>query len=137
MRESFEMRILGLFVLGLSLFAVGCTPPASNEMAPVTPPATGGAETSSGSTSASLPSIDKSTQLVSMKVSMHCPHGCYPTVKETLEKEAGVEGVTLAQQKDPNVIDNPVVYIAINNSFDAAKAVEALKAEGFESEVTN
>jgi hypothetical protein len=130
------MRILGLFVLGLSLMAVGCTPPASNDMAPKTPPATPPA--SSGSTNAALPSaVDKTTKLVNMKVSMHCPHGCYPTVKKTLEKEAGVEGVTLAQQKDPDVIDNPVVYITTNTSFDANKAMAALKAEGFTSEVLN
>lgn len=130
------MRILGFFVLGLSLFAVGCTPPADNKMTPSAPPATGTPTPSSGTTSASIPSaIDKTTKLVSMKVSMTCPHGCYPTVKKTLENEAGVAGVTLAQQKDPDVIDNPVVYIATTGNFDASKAIEALKGEGFTSEV--
>lgn len=130
------MRILGLFVLGLSLMAVGCTPPASNEMAPKAPPSTGPA--SSGTTHAAIPSgVDKNTKLVNMKVSMTCPHGCYPVVKRTLEKEAGVEGVTLAQQKDPDTIDNPVVYITTNTSFDAEKAMAALKTEGFTSEVLN
>ena len=81
--------------------------------------------------------IDKTTKLVSMKVSMHCPHGCYPAVKETLEKEAGVKGVELAKQKDPDVIDNPVVYISTDASFDSSKAIASLKAAGFESEVAN
>ncbi len=129
------MRIQSLCVLGLSLLAMGCNPPASNEMTPAAPPATGGGATSSATTNAALPSVDKNTKLVSMKVSMHCPHGCYPTVKETLAKQEGVQDVTLAKQKDPDTIDNPVVYIATNGNFDAAKAIESLKVEGFDSEV--
>ncbi len=131
------MRVMSLFVVGLSLLAFGCTPPASNEMTPAPPPASGTPEASSGTTNAMVSPIDKTTKLVSMKVSMHCPHGCYPAVKEALEKEAGVKGVELAKQKDPDVIDNPVVYISTDSSFDPSKAIASLKEVGFESEVTN
>ncbi len=127
------MRIFGFMLLGLSAAFVGCNPPAAEETTPMTSePAM---EMGSGSTGASMGTVDKSVQLVSMKVSMHCPYGCYPKVKETLESEAGVSEVTLAAQKSADTIDNPVVYIATTGNFDAAKAMKALEAEGFESEV--
>lgn len=131
------MRLMSLLVLGFGFLAVGCTPPATPEMTPAPPPASGTPTASSGSTNAMLPSSNLNTKLVSMKVSMHCPHGCYPAVKEALEKEAGVKGVELAKQKDPDAIDNPIVYISVDSSFDSARAIESLKAAGFESEVNN
>jgi copper chaperone CopZ len=105
-------------------------------MTPAAPPASGTA-TPSGSTTTMVPAINKQTKMVSMKVSMTCPHGCYPTVKETLEGLPGVEGVTLAEQKDPDTIDNPVVYVSTTSDFDSTKAIEALKEVRFDSEVLN
>ena len=121
--------VFGLLVIsGLSL---GCTPPAPAPSEPAKP--AGGPAPTSGSTSAAMPNAE--VKVVSMKVEMHCPHGCYPTVKKTLESLAGVEAVDLAEQKNPDVIDNPKVYIKLNGSFDPAKAVAALEKEGFKSEL--
>ncbi len=75
----------------------------------------------------------------SLKVpTMSCPHGCWPTVKETLAKQPGVEAVELAQQKSQDSIDNPVVYIKLNGKFDRQAAMAALAKAGFEkAEVVN
>ena len=113
-------------LLGSSLL-LGCTPPAP---APVDPPApAGGAAPTSGTTSAV--NVENGVKLVSMKVDMHCPFGCYPAVKKTLEEIAGVESVTLAEQKKEGEIDNPKVYIKLNGDFDPSTAIAALEKEGF------
>lgn len=115
-------------VLGSGLL-FGCTPPAP---APVDPPApAGGAAPTSGTTSAL--NAESGVKLVSMKVDMHCPVGCYPVVKKTLEEMAGVESVMLAEQKKEGEIDNPKVYIKLNGDFDASKAIAALEKEGFKN----
>lgn len=70
---------------------------------------------------------------VSLKVpKMECPFACWPKVKETLEAQPGVTNVVLAPQKDENEIDNPQVEIEIAEGFDAAKAIEAVGAAGFD-----
>lgn len=76
-------------------------------------------------------------QLVSIHVpKMHCPVACYPAVKKTLERTAGVHGVELAEQKEEGVIDNPVVIVKAAPGFDVEKAMESLAAKGFsDSEV--
>ncbi|MDZ4851957.1 MAG: heavy-metal-associated domain-containing protein [Pirellulaceae bacterium] len=127
------MRRFALGMLFGSSLLLGCTPPVA---APVTPtrPASGSAP-SSGTTS-SAAERSSNVKLVSMKVDMHCPFGCYPKVKETLEAIAGVENVELAEQKKEGEIDNPKVYIKLNGDFNASVAIAALKKEGFESEVT-
>jgi mercuric ion binding protein len=110
---------------------LGCTPPAP---APVDPPKpAGGSAPTSGTTSALHNESD--LKLVSMKVDMHCPYGCYPAVKKTLEEIAGVDSVELAEQKKEGEIDNPKVYIKLNGDFDAAQAIAALEKEGFKSEL--
>jgi copper chaperone CopZ len=118
-------------LLGSSLL-FGCTPPAPAPTEPAAP--AGGAAPTSGTTSAL--NAESGVKLVSMKVDMHCPTGCYPTVKKTLEEIAGVESVTLAEQKKEGEIDNPKVYIKVNGPFDASQAIAALAKEGFkDSEV--
>jgi copper chaperone CopZ len=83
-------------------------------------------------------SMDTSAKLVSIKVpDMHCPYGCYPKVKETLETVAGVKKVDLAPQKAGDSIDNPIVNIQLSGAFDSAAAVKALEANGWKSEVVN
>ncbi len=122
------------FAIGLLIgsgLMIGCTPPVpapSNTTKPA-----GGPAPSSGTTSALNATSD--VKLVSMKVEMHCPFGCYPKVKETLEGIAGVAGVELAEQKKEGVIDNPKVYIKLNGDFDSKLAVAALEKEGFKSEL--
>lgn len=75
----------------------------------------------------------------SLKVpTMTCPHGCWPTVKETLVAQAGVEAVELAKQSNADSINNPIVYIKLKGKFDAKAAVDALAKAGFaKAEVVN
>ena len=122
------------FALGLLIgsgLMIGCTPPAP---APSNTPKPAGGPAPTSGTTAALNSTSN-VKLVSMKVEMHCPFGCYPKVKETLEGMAGVAGVELAEQKKEGVIDNPKVYIKLNGDFDSKLAVAALEKEGFKSEL--
>ncbi len=88
-------------------------------------------------------STEKSTaaKLVatSLKVpTMSCPHGCWPTVKETLAKQAGVASVELAKQANADAIDNPVVTVKLSGKFDSKAAIDALAKAGFaNAEVVN
>jgi copper chaperone CopZ len=78
--------------------------------------------------------VESATQLVSLKVpDMHCPVACYPRVKSTLEGQAGVSGVDLAEQKEEGIIDNPVVLIQAGSDFDMDQAIAALADSGFEN----
>lgn len=77
--------------------------------------------------------VEGETRLVNLKVpSMHCPFACYPSIKETLESEAGVAGVELIAQKEEGVIDNPVVIIEAGENFDLEKAITTLASTGFD-----
>ncbi len=70
--------------------------------------------------------------LVVFKVpGMHCPHGCYPTVKETLAGQPGVKSVSLAKQSDPDLIDNPSVSVVYTGKLDTSAAIDALDKAGF------
>lgn len=62
---------------------------------------------------------------------MHCPFGCYPSVKETLEEIEGVELVELVPQKEEDVIDDRRVTIRFNGDVDGTAAVAALDKAGF------
>lgn len=64
--------------------------------------------------------------------SMTCPHGCWPTVKETLEGQPGVAGVELAKQADADTIDKPEVTVKLSGDFDLKAAIEALAKAGHE-----
>ncbi len=66
---------------------------------------------------------------------MSCPHGCWPAVKETLEKQPGVASVELAKQANETEISNPQVTVKLNNSFDLNAAIAALAAAGFENAI--
>ena len=77
-------------------------------------------------------SADAKTRMVSLEVpEMHCQFGCWPTVKETLEVEPGVESVTLAAQKKDYEIDARFVHVAVNGEFDAVRAIVSLADAGF------
>src|SRR5438128_12470382 len=64
--------------------------------------------------------------------SMTCPKGCFPTVKETLEKQPGVQAVALYPQTKAGEIDDHRVRVSLHGAFDAQKAIAALAAEGFD-----
>jgi periplasmic mercuric ion binding protein len=62
---------------------------------------------------------------------MHCQFGCYPTVKETLEKFEGVETVELVPQKDEVDLDDHRVTVKLKGDFDVEAATKALAEAGF------
>ena len=64
---------------------------------------------------------------------MHCPFGCYPAIKKTLESSEAVQEVQLAEQKVEGAIDNPQVIINFTKGFNVDAAIAALKAKGFDN----
>jgi copper chaperone CopZ len=100
---------------------------------PSTPDTTNGTTAPDNTTSPeATPTVAGEETQVSIHVpNMHCPHACWPAIKETLEGEGGVAEVTLAEQAEEDKIDNPRVMVTLNGPFDGAKAVEALTAAGF------
>ena len=69
---------------------------------------------------------------------MHCPFGCYPTIKKTLESADTVTDVQLAEQKVEGEIDNRQVIINFRAGFDVDAAIAALKENGFDnSDIVN
>lgn len=63
---------------------------------------------------------------------MSCPHACWPKVKKTLEAQPGVGDVTLAPQKEADLIDQPIVYVEVTDQFQADAAIAALSKVGFD-----
>lgn len=109
-------------VCGLMLLAVGC---AKNE----TPTDT--VETDSPTTV--TPVVYNAGEELTLEVpGMHCPFGCYPTVKETLTKLDGVEKVELVPQEKDDEINDRRVIVKLNDEFDASQAVTALAGAGFD-----
>lgn len=119
---SFSRTLFTVLMISLAT-TLGCekkaeTPAPSSTEAP--------AETKSAA-------VTGEATLVSLKVpTMDCPFACWPKVEKTLEAMACVSDVTLAPQKEEGVIDNPQVEIKCEGEFNAAEAIEALKAAGFE-----
>ncbi|MGN6134857.1 MAG: hypothetical protein ACTHOU_10170 [Aureliella sp.] len=113
------------------------TDPAPATDAPKTDEAAPAAETPKQSSTGG--SSAKFVAMTDLKVpTMSCPHGCWPTVKETLAAQPGVESVELAKQSNADAIDNPVVHVKLNGKFDSKAAVAALAKAGFENaEVVN
>ncbi len=68
---------------------------------------------------------------------MHCSFSCFPSVKETLEGQEGVEEVQLAEQKEEGVLDNRQVIVKYEPGFNLTYAMSDLKKSGFESKVAN
>jgi copper chaperone CopZ len=62
---------------------------------------------------------------------MHCVGGCFSKVKSELEQHDGVAEVTLAEQSSEDELDNPVVHVRIDGTFDPGKAIDALTNLGF------
>lgn len=126
------MTTIRFLLCGLAIGLAGCEPSAESTVAPPPP----GGEMPAADAGASAATVEKDVQLVSLKVeNMMCPVSCYPAVKKTLAKQAGVEEVELAPQKEEGLIDNPVVYVETDGDFDADKAIAALKAEGYNGKV--
>ncbi len=114
-----SLRLFAPFFLVPFLLA-GCAPTATSK--PETPAAVN-------------PNVQV-TKTIAFKVpDMHCPHACWPSVQDTLAAEPGVGTVKLAEQKDEGSIDNPVVYIGVDDKFDAEHAIATLAEKGFKESV--
>jgi copper chaperone CopZ len=112
-------------VVLMALAMVGCTAGTTDDRA-----------SSAGSEQpvAVTPASRDASQDVTLRVpTMECPFACWPKVKETLEKQPGVGEVVLAQQKEKDKIDNPLVTVKLAGQFDSTKAIEALATAGFEN----
>jgi copper chaperone CopZ len=78
------------------------------------------------------PTDGQAGQLVSLRIpTMHCTRSCWPKIKEELEKQEGVTEVTLAQQAAEVEVDNPVVHVRNDGTFDSNQAIAALAKIGF------
>lgn len=117
-------------------------PPTATDAAPATDapkvdePAAPATETPKQSSKSGAAKAGKFVSDTSLKVpTMTCPHGCWPTVKETLAAQPGVEAVELAKQSTADAIDNPVVHVKLNGKFDSKAAVAALEKAGFKDAV--
>ena len=122
--------------------AADATPPATEDSAPPADPAKPADAPATEDNKQSSTGSNAAVKFVadtSMKVpTMSCPHGCWPTVKETLAAQPGVEAVELAKQSSEDAIDNPVVYIKLNGKFDSKAATAALAKAGLDNaEVVN
>ena len=94
---------------------------------------TGCGSSHTGDTPTASPVIYSADQDLTISVpSMSCPKGCYPTVKETLEKQPGVKAVELYPQAKPNEINDRRVRVSLSGPFDATKAIAALAEENFD-----
>ena len=113
-----------MLVAGLMIACVGCS---TNEGTTTT--------SSTNSPEAAQPTVPV-TRTVALKVpTMHCPIVCWPNVQKALAAEEGVGVVTLAEQAVEGEIDNPVVYVGVNDDFDVDHAVAMLADAGFKNAV--
>lgn len=77
--------------------------------------------------------VEGTEKFVTLSVpEMHCPSGCYPTVKKTLEEQPGVLAVDLVEQKEEGVLDKREVNIKFAGTFDSESAINSLSKAGFE-----
>ena len=113
------VRFASVVVMALAVLLAGCS--AESSSAPS--PAADGAPTAG-----SAPAVQQVTFRVPTMV---CSHNCWPAVREALQKQPGVAEVTLAPQKEEVPIDNPLVTVKLNGTFDADRAIEAIAAAGF------
>jgi len=112
------------FVLSLVLAVAGCSNSADPGSAATSPV---------DATPAVVKDPNVKYHRVSLEVpTMSCPFACWPKVKKTLESQPGVGEVTLAPQKESDVIDKPVVFVEASDKFQGEEAVQALAKVGFD-----
>ena len=74
------------------------------------------------------------TERMALRVpGMQCASGCYPSVKETLEKCEGVRSVELAAQESETELTDKTVFVTHTAVFDLEQALAGLKDAGFEA----
>lgn len=108
----FRTYILGVACVTAMSFVVGCG--------------------SSNSSSVGVGAKSAGTRQVVLRVpTMHCPHGCFPTVKETLAAMDGVQSVSLVPQAEEGKINDPRVAVTYSGEFNSEGAVQALASASF------
>lgn len=134
----FVSYVVAVLVAAGLIYYIGQSPDAPVAAgAPAEADGTEAPQSQAGSVTA--PSVGESgaAQQVTLRVpKMHCPFGCYPQIKKTLENEPGVLAVELAEQQQEGAIDNPVVHIQTSGEFDAQAAIDALAKAGFDQSTT-
>jgi copper chaperone CopZ len=120
--KTIVYAIAGIAALGI-MIALIASPSNTPAPASATPAAT---------VSATPEVLNEAGTLTLEVPSMHCQFACYPHVKETLEKTAGVSEVALAEQPDPNALTVKKVIVTYDAGFDLSAALSSLKQEGFD-----
>ncbi len=85
---------------------------------------------SSSATLLSGPAADAGTLTLRVE-DMHCEHGCFPKVQETLEGLPQVVSVVLDRQAEEGTLDNPQVVVQFEPGFDLSAAQSQLAKKGF------
>ena len=90
---------------------------------------------------AAKPAVERFVADKMIKVpEMMCPYSCWPSVKESLEKQPGIAGVQLAEQPEgtpEGEIAKRVIELKIEGEFDPNATLAAVKEAGFDAEVVN
>lgn len=94
------------------------------------PPTAANRDTATAAVLASGPATDAGTCKIRVD-DMHCEHGCFPKVRQTLEELPQVVAVTLDQQAEEGTLDNPQVVVQFQPGFDLAAAQSQLAKKGF------
>ena len=93
-------------------------------------PIAGGQSAATAAALTSGPAADSGTLTLRVE-DMHCEHGCFPTVRKTLQQLPQVVSVTLDQQAEEGTLDNPQVVIQYDPGFDLSNAQAQLAQKGF------
>ena len=97
------MKRVCVLAAAAALFLVGCSTSTT------TPAPTATAEAPASAEPVRQKDPNATYTKVSFEVpSMSCPHACWPKVKKTLESQPGVGDVTLAPQKEADLIDKAI-----------------------------
>jgi copper chaperone CopZ len=121
--KTIVYAIAGIAALGIMIVLIASPSNTTATPASATPAAT---------VSATPEVLNEAGTLTLEVPSMHCQFACYPHVKETLEKTAGVSEVALAEQPDPNALTVKKVIVTYDAGFDLSAALSSLKQEGFD-----
>jgi hypothetical protein len=115
-------QLLSLSLGILAITFLGCDTKIENRTSSVSE--------SHGTTEA--PTSEES-KLISVRVTgMMCPHSCLKDVKELIEKQNDIVSIELTPQKEPDVIDNPVILVRYRGDLKRDQTSKAILAAGFE-----
>ncbi len=122
------LRLLSLLSLGLVIGCADSGTPSGH--------ANSSTSTDAHATVQTTPVSFHAGQTLTLHVpDMHCPFGCYPAVKETLEAQEGIdaETITLVEQKQEDTIDDPRVIVTLKGDIDSQQLLQALTDAGFKN----